>query len=118
VSGIRGIPQAKAALEKVKLEIEFAAPKATQAGGEIVAKAMASRAPRRTGRLASSIRVLEVASFGEGAVARVGSDVPYARFVEFGTVNMAAQPFEEDAADSTSSAVVAAMAAVFKAAIT
>ena len=113
---VRGIPQTKAALAKIQAEIEFAAPKATQAGGEIVAKAMASRAPRRTGRLASSIRV-EVSSFGDGAVAKVGSDAPYDRFVQKGTANMAAQAYGEDAADSTSSAVAAAMAAIYKAAI-
>ena len=118
MSGVRGIPQTKAALEKIKLEIEAASPEATKAGGEIVAKAMASRAPRRTGRLASSIRVLEVGSLGDGAVARVGSDAPYDRFVQKGTVFMAAQAYAEDAADSIESAVAAAMAAIYKAAVT
>jgi HK97 gp10 family phage protein len=117
MSGVRGIPQTKAALAKVRAEIELAAPKATQAGGEIVARDMASRAPRNTGRLASGIRV-DVSSLGDGAIAKVGSDAPYDRFVQKGTVFMAAQAYGEDAADSTSSAIVAAMAAIFKAAIT
>jgi HK97 gp10 family phage protein len=118
MSGVRGIPQTKAALAKVKAEIELASPEATKAGGEIVARAMASRAPRRTGRTAASIRVLETSSLGDGAVSRVGAETPYDRFVQKGTVNMAAQPYGEDAADSTPSAVAAAMAAIYKAAIT
>jgi len=111
---IRGIPATKAALAKVKAEIELAAPKATQAGGEILARAMIASVPRNTGRLASSIRVVDVSSFGDGATARVGSDVPYARFVEFGTTFMAAQPFAEDAADSVPAAIVTAMASIYK----
>jgi HK97 gp10 family phage protein len=115
---VRGIPATKAALAKVKAEIELAAPEATKAGGEIVARAMVASAPRDTGRLASSIRVVETSSFGDGATSKVGSDVPYARFVEFGTVFMAAQPFAEDAGDSSTSALVTAMASIYRAAIT
>lgn len=114
---VRGIPQTKAALEKAKLEIEAAAPTATKAGAEVVARATASRAPRRTGRLISSIRV-STASLGSGATATVGIDVPYARFPEFGTTYMAGQHFMGDAADSSISGIVSVMAAIYKTAIT
>jgi HK97 gp10 family phage protein len=52
-------------------------------------------APRRTGRLASSIVITETSS----GVA-VGTDVPYAGPVEFGTVHQSAQPFIRPALDS------------------
>jgi HK97 gp10 family phage protein len=48
----------------------------------------------------------------------VGSDVPYARFVEFGTTFMAAQPFEEEAGNESTTALVTAMASIYRAAIT
>jgi HK97 gp10 family phage protein len=114
---LHGVPQTKAALARVKVEIEAASPAATRAGAEIVARAMISRAPRDTGRLASSIRVVETSSFGDGATSKVGSDVPYARFVEFGTTFMAAQPFEEEAGNESTAALVTAMASIYKAAI-
>jgi HK97 gp10 family phage protein len=110
---VRGIPQTKAALARVKAEIEAASPAATRAGGEIVARAMISRAPRDTGRLASSIGV-DTSSFGDGAVSKVGADVPYARFVEFGTTFMAAQPFEEEAGNESTSALVTAMVSIYR----
>jgi HK97 gp10 family phage protein len=115
---IRGIPRMKAALAKAAAEIEAASPTAVKAGGEVVARAMVDRAPRDTGRLASSIRVVETSSFGDGATSKVGSDVPYARFVEFGTTFMAAQPFEEEAGNESTSALVTAMASIYRAAIT
>jgi HK97 gp10 family phage protein len=108
---IRGIPQTKAALERVKFEVTAAAPGASRAGGEVVAHNMASRAPRATGRLASSISV-DVS----GDTARVGANVPYDRFVQRGTTYMSPQPYGEQAASETSG-VITAIAAVLKAAI-
>jgi HK97 gp10 family phage protein len=113
---IRGIPRMKAALAKAAAEIEAASPTAVKASGEVVARAMVDRAPRDTGRMASSIGVA-VQSIGDGATAKVGADVPYARFVEFGTVYMAAQPFEEEAGNESTTALVTAMASIYKAAI-
>lgn len=113
---LKGTAETKAALAKVRLEIETAAPTATKAGGEVIARSMTSRAPRRTGALASSIRVDVSSSIG-GALAKVGTEVPYDRFVQRGTVYMAPQAYGEDAANDTAG-VAAAMAAVYKAAIT
>jgi HK97 gp10 family phage protein len=114
---IRGIPQTKAALARVKVQVEAASPAATRAGGEIVARAMIAGAPRDTGRLASSIQV-DTTSIGDGAVSKVGSGVPYDRFVQFGTVFMAPQPYGQSSADSVTTAIVTAMASVFRTAIT
>ena len=114
---VRGIPQTKAALTKIGAEIELASPEAVGRAGEVVASRMRSTAPRRTGALAAAISV-DTTSLGEGASARVGSDVPYDRFVQKGTVYMGAQPYGEDAASSSESGVVAAMIAVYRAAVT
>jgi HK97 gp10 family phage protein len=48
--------------------------------------------PVDTGRLRASI-THEIASDVEGLVGRVGTDVEYAPYVEFGTGRMAAQPY-------------------------
>lgn len=48
--------------------------------------------PVDTGRLRASI-THQIAKDGQGLFARVGSNVEYAPFVEFGTSRMAAQPF-------------------------
>jgi HK97 gp10 family phage protein len=117
ITRIRGIPQTKAALFKVQTQVKYATPFAVRAAGEVVRRDMASRAPRRTGRLASSIGV-DVSTFGDGATARVGADVPYDRFVQKGTVYMEPQAYGEDAAESSEGSVVAAMIAVYRAAIT
>lgn len=109
---VRGIPQTKAALARVNAELLAASPAASRAGGEVLARAMMAKAPRNTGRMASGITVSI-----EGATAKVGSDVPYARFVEFGTRYMGAQPFEQGAADETTGGIVSAIAAVLRAAI-
>jgi HK97 gp10 family phage protein len=113
---IRGLPQLKAKLARVNTELALASPAATQAGAEVIARDMAERAPKDTGALAASIHV-ETSALGFGASSAVGPTVPYARFVEFGTRYMAAQPFEEESADSVAAAVVTAMASVFKAVI-
>ncbi len=107
---VRGIPETLAALERIQLEAEAAKPVASMSGAEVVASVMRAQAPRRTGRLASSIRVQR-----DGDDAVVGAEVAYDRFVQKGTRYMAPQPYGEEAADETHDAIAAAMAAVFKA---
>jgi HK97 gp10 family phage protein len=113
---LHGVAETRAALERVRFEIEAASGPAVGAAGTVVAREMASRAPRDTGRLAASIDV-DVQTVGEGATAKVGAQVPYDRFVQFGTVYMMAQPYGRDASEDSTSGVVAAMASVYKAAI-
>jgi HK97 gp10 family phage protein len=114
---IRGLPQLRAKLARVRAEIELASPAATRAGGEVVARAMIIRAPKDTGYSASRIRVLETTSLGDGASSSVGTDAEYDRFVQKGTVYMAAQPYGEESADEVTAALVTAMASIYKAAI-
>jgi len=109
---VAGVPQTLAAFARLEVEAEVATPIATQAGGQIVAEVMRAQAPKDTGRLAASIQVRR-----DGDDAIVGADVAYDRFVQKGTRFMEAQPYAEEASDETSGAVVAAMAAVFKAAL-
>lgn len=109
---VHGVPQAIAALERRKVQAKLAEPIAAKAGGEVVAAVERVRAPRRTGRLASSV-VVEM----EGDTAHVGSTVDYDRFVQRGTRYMAAQPYGEEAAEATHVLVTKAMEALFKLAL-
>lgn len=113
---LRGVARTQTAFLRVRLKFEAASPLAARAGGGIIQRQMVAIAPRRTGQLAASIST-DVASSGEGAIARTGSDVSYDRFVQHGTIYMEAQPYGEDASDDVTVAVVAAMAAVYRAAI-
>ena len=113
---ILGIAKTKAALTKARIEVELAAGPASRAGGEVVAREMASRAPRDTGRLISLIGT-EEDSLGGGATTRVGSDAPYDRFVQSGTRNMSAQPYGEQAALAAVPGIVLSMTGIFKAAV-
>ncbi len=102
----------KRALERVMIEVTLAAPTASVAAGKVLATDMAAKAPVDTGALASSI-VVE----SEGETAHVGSTLPYARFVQYGTRYMAAQPFESEAANDVQSRIVTTIAALLKAVI-
>lgn len=113
---VRGIPQTKRALERVKLEIEAAAPAATKAGGEVVARVMQSNAPRNTGATAGSIAV-STDSLGGGAVAHAGPATAYARFRNFGTVFVSALHWIERSADASIPGVVSAMTELYRAAV-
>ncbi|MGH7206894.1 MAG: HK97-gp10 family putative phage morphogenesis protein [Nitrospiraceae bacterium] len=112
MTGIRGIAQTKAAFAKATAEMEAAAPAASKAAGEVLARAMISRTPRQTGATASSIRV-----DSEDETAHVGPTTSYARFPEFGTVHMSAQHYMMKAADDSQGAIVASIAAILKAAL-
>lgn len=68
--------------------------KAVRASAERVKKAAATAAPRRTGRMADSIGYdLYGDGRSKGLTAVVGPALHYGRFVEHGTVRMAAAPF-------------------------
>ena len=111
-----GIAKTKAALAKASAQAEAAAGPATKAGGEIVQRQMIARAPRDTGRLISLITTDESA-LGQGATTKVGSDAPYDRFVQQGTVHMRAQPYGEQAATASIPGIIASMTGIFKAAV-
>jgi HK97 gp10 family phage protein len=111
-----GIAKTKAALAKASAQAEAAAGPATKTGGEIVQRQMIARAPRDTGRLISLITTDESA-LGQGATTKVGSEAPYDRFVQRGTVHMAAQPYGEQAAAASVPGIIAAMTSIFKTAV-
>lgn len=70
------------------------------------------QAPRATGELAGSVTVQQT---GERAI--VTATARHARFVEFGTSRMSAQPYLEPAAEMGRAAAIAAAAVIFKAAL-
>jgi HK97 gp10 family phage protein len=104
-----GLPEALAAFERRKIAAKIAEPIAAKAGGEAVAADMRAHAPTDTGAMAGSI-IVQV----DGDTAHVGPTVPYARFVNFGTRYMSAQPFASESADESEGPIEAAMAAIFK----
>lgn len=113
---MRGLPEAKARLKLLGEKVEVISPLAVKAGAEVTARLMRDRAPRLTGRLISRIKVT-VENTRDGAVARVGSDVPYDPFVQKGTVYMEPQAYGEEAAREGEADIVHAIATVYKAAL-
>ena len=95
MSTILGLPQLLATFGRFQVEAEVGEKVAEQAGAGVVAADMRNRAPVDTGALRNSIAV---SSAGEGA--QVSVMVPYARFVQFGTRYMEAQPFISDEVES------------------
>ncbi len=111
-SFILGEESTLAAFARLQAEAEAASKGAAEAGGQIVAADMKNKAPKLTGRMADSI-IVQV----DGDTAYVGPTVPYARFVEFGTRYMAAEPFAEEAESEAVKAVEAAIAAIYRSAL-
>jgi HK97 gp10 family phage protein len=109
---ITGIAKTKAALARVRLEMEAATPIAEKASAEIIAKAAIARAPVDTGQLVQSIHV-DDSGTGANAVA----DVPYAPFPEYGTRYMPGQHYMAQAAEDSKLGIVATMLAIYRAAI-
>ena len=106
MSEILGLPQLLATFLRLQVEAEAGEKIAERAGGQVVANDMRKRAPVDTGALRDSIRV---SAAKEGA--QVSANVPYARFVQFGTRYMEAQPF---ISDEVNSPVLSAMTKVFQ----
>jgi len=98
---IRGISAVVRNLETLKKDIEEGTRKAAmRAAFEIEGEAV-SRVPVNTGRLKASIGTNEAGNIIEvGSGVRGGSEVEYAHFVEFGTRNMAAQPYLQPAVET------------------
>jgi HK97 gp10 family phage protein len=105
---MRGEAAVRTKLASVMAKMAATAPVAEGAGAQMVARGMAAYAPVHDGDLLASIGV-----DGSSAVATA----PHARFVQFGTRNMGAQPFMTDGARAVEGEVVAAVAAAMKAAI-
>ena len=102
------LARTKLAFKEAQAKLAVSASTAENAGAQVVAREMATRAPVRTGRLRASIH-----TEGSEAVAAVNYAVP----VNSGTINMAAQPFATEGAKAATHEVEAAMIAVFRAAL-
>lgn len=86
-----------AALEReIRPQVDRELERAAEAGAEDARR----RVPVDTGRLRDSIKVARTANG-----ARYGSDVDYALFVEFGTVDTPAQPFLRPGLDDVAKAL-------------
>ncbi len=98
---VRGVGVVVRNLQSLNEDIEAAARKAAmRAAFEIESEAV-SRVPVDTGRLKGSIGTNEAGNIIEvGAGVREGSEIEYAHFVEFGTRNMAAQPYLQPAVEA------------------
>ena len=84
-----------------KLESGKVLRQAAMAGGKVVEGTMVEKAPVRTGDLADSISTVPAPDAErELALADVGPQVFYGRFVEYGTRQAPAHPFMRPAADS------------------
>jgi HK97 gp10 family phage protein len=75
-------------LSKIAAQARHLAAEALKETGEDIADLTKQLAPVKTGRLRDSYRVEVV----DESTVRVGSDVDYSVYQEYGTVNMAAQP--------------------------
>lgn len=101
-STVRVVGRKKLARELKQLQGDTADLKAANSAvAALVASAASARAPRRTGRLASSVRGNRAA--GKATVAAGGARLPYAGPIHYGwpARGIEAQPFVTDAAQRT-----------------
>ncbi|MEC0664484.1 HK97 gp10 family phage protein [Priestia flexa] len=100
-------------LKKLETLGDRIAEKALQAGAKILQREIIKRTPERTGNLAENIIVSKVV---QGYI-DIGPDFKnafYARFLEYGTSTMDAQPFIEPAFLAVKDEVQAVMAQVIR----
>lgn len=105
---VEGVDTAIARFGKLEAVAHEAAVLGAAKGAATVEGRAKARAPVDTGRLRDSIHTARDADGAE----LVGTEVEYARFVEFGTVNMAAEPFLRPAAAGAAGEVTQAVADV------
>lgn len=91
--------------------------RAVMAGALLVMTDAKRRAPVLTGNLRRSIHVEQGAVTLTRAEAKVGTDVEYAPYVEFGTSRMRAQPYLRPAAETMAPAVQATIEALVASAV-
>jgi hypothetical protein len=101
-----------ARLRALGARADAAATPALLAGGDEVAAEAARRAPRRSGTLAGSLRVVA----GPDGVA-VEAAAPYAVAAELGSVRRPARPFLGPGLRARRAAIVAGLAAAFRRAL-
>lgn len=104
---IAGLPRLRSALRAAGRNLDDL-KNANAAAAAIVAAAASARAPRRTGRLAASVRGNRAA--GRATVLAGGAAVPYAAPIHWGwpARHIEAQPFVSEAAQATEATWTAA----------
>lgn len=126
---LTGFEQVYKALNELPEKLQKKALReAVKKGGEFLADRMAERAPVRTGNLRESVKAFRASFSRSSARIKVGPEVVdkkkalrqraagkvvaevndgyYAKFLEFGTVKMAARPFMRPALDASDEAIV------------
>jgi HK97 gp10 family phage protein len=88
----------------VEVKISPAVRASVQAGCQLIQDAAQHYAPVRTGALRDSITT-EIDDSGKTIIGRVSPHVPYAEFLEYGTVHMSPRPFMRPAFDENRGAI-------------
>ena len=102
-SGLSGVSNVRKLLRRLEPELTSDVREAVEASAGILLRAMLARTPRRSGTLAGELRIkygrdrlsARVGVIGKRSLRRAW----YARFVEYGTVDIPAQPFMIPAAE-------------------
>lgn len=94
-----GITLAIEQLERLDRDVPLSLAEATLEAAVVLADEAKRAAPRQTGRLVSSIGAEPYNADGDSAASQVIVKEFYARFLEYGTVKMAARPFLRSSAD-------------------
>lgn len=106
---LEGFEATRRALVSAPERVRVHASSAVAASTFAITQRAKAMVPVDTGRLKSAIESSRVVSGLQGRVGLSGSDVPYWRFVEFGTRNMAARPFFRPAAEQERNAFIQRM---------
>ena len=96
-------------MDRLNRRIPRALPKAVEDGANVLRREAESLAPYATGLLRESVRIEANGRTANSASHVVAFDVFYARFQEWGTVKMAAQPFLTAAAQTKRQTIIEAV---------
>ena len=114
---ILGLREAILRFGGMALKGRAAASVTTEAGAQATIVALKTRAPVRTGALASSIGVVDRDNDIASSTVTVGAQVPYDRYYQQGTSRQPPRPYTEDVANAVDDAVRGIAEAAFRAAI-
>lgn len=109
---LEGFDSLQRAISSAPAVVKAHASSAVNASVFSVAQRARALVPVRSGQLRSQIEASRVVTGLTGGVGIVSKAGFYWRFVEFGTVNMAAQPFFRPAAEAESSVFIDRMRAI------
>ena len=105
--GVSGFRELDRALDRTERAISGdALVRASDKGAQVIVDAAKSRAPRRTGKLIESIGHEVIEASSTEVKEKIGSNVFYARHVEFGTRHNSAEPFLRPALDERGNAAI------------